>query len=198
MRRILALSAIVVISGCTTSQVAPNLPANLKLSAPDSYGNKFIDSIWFELGPEYANGNPAKCVALATNSNEYTLTDSVGSHFGAFTGTYYRNSNKRQTGGGDSLIYADKTSAIGKGNTDGDYTFGLVSMKKIVNYKVDLDISKSKSRIIFTDIKSALQSTGVIDNNGFIRAGAWPGAKPELVYDLLSTVASNLKSCLRS
>lgn len=186
----------IVLTACATNSVDPNIPTNVTLSTAEAYNAKYIESVRFDLEAKYLGGNPAKCLALNVDNKEYTLTDSSNSFVGAYTGSYYNIEKHRQVGGGQSLIYSDETSAISKGSTEGKFTFGLVPIIKIVTFKVDVNTAESKRSITFTDIRAAQQSTGAASNDGFNRVGAWSGAKPVFVYDLLNQVSNDIKSCL--
>lgn len=184
--------------GCATNSIDPNIPSNVTLSKPEAYDARYIESVKFNLDSKHLSGNPAKCLALTVDNKEYTLTDSADSFVGEYTGNYYNIEKQRQVGGGESLIYSDDTSAISKGSTDGTFTFGLAPITKIVIFKVEVNLEDKKQYIKFTDIRTAQQSTGLANNDGFIRAGAWPGAKPVFVYQLLDKVSNDIKSCLSS
>lgn len=195
MRNLLILFTA-AIAGCATNTVDPSIPSNVTLSAPNEYNERYIESVKFKLNNGSKTTSPAKCLALTVSNNEYTLSDSSGSFVGAYSGKYYNIEKSRQVGGGQSLLYSDDTSAIAKGSTDGTFTFGLAPIKKIITFKVEVNAAPGTKTITFTDIRSAQKSTGVVSNDGFNKAGAWPGAKPSLVYELLNKVADNIQSCM--
>ena len=197
--KIITLAMTLFLFSCAISNtVDPSIPSNVALSAPEAYNAQYLDYVYFDLDESHLEGNPARCIALNINNNEYTLSDSSRSFVGAYTGTYYNITSQRQAGGGDALIYSDDVTAIGNGSTDGTFTFGLVPIKKIVTFKVEVNIDAGKQSITFNDIQAAQESTGSAVNDGFNRVGAWPGAKPVFVYELLETTANKLKSCLSS
>lgn len=181
---------------CASNPVDPNIPANVTLSEPEAYNARYIESVKFGLESTNLNGNPGKCLALIVDNKEYTLSDSSSSFVGAYTGNYYNIEKQRQVGGGQSLIYSDEKSAISKGSTEGIFTFGMVPITKIVTFKVEVNTTEGKRSINFTDIRAAQKSTGAASNDGFNRVGAWSGAKPVFVYDLLNKVSNEIKSCL--
>ena len=194
--RILTLSLSILLAGCATNATAPNIPSNVALSPPGAYNEQYIESVKFDLGTSHQQSSQAKCLALVVNNNEQTLTDSSNSFVGAYTGNYYNIEKSRQAGGGQSLLYSDETSAIAKGNTKGTFTFGLVPITKIVAFKVEVN-TKPESRFIkFTDVQTAQESTGAANNTGFSKAGAWSGAEPVFVYNLLDKVSDDIKSCM--
>lgn len=192
----IVLILLIITTGCATNPVDPSIPPNVTLSATGEHNKRYIESVQFTLKNGYRKSSPAKCLALTVNNNEYTLSDTSNSFVGAYTGNYYSIKKSRQVGGGQSLLYSDETSAIAKGSTDGTFTFGLVPITKIVTFKVEVSTAPNKEAIIFTDIQAAQKSTGAISNDGFNRVGAWPGAKPVFVYDLLNKVAGNIQSCI--
>jgi hypothetical protein len=194
--RILTLSFPIILAGCATNATAPNIPSNVALSAPGAYNEQYIESVKFELGTIHEQSTPAKCLALVVNNNEQTLTDSSNSFVGAYTGNYYNIEKSRQAGGGQSLLYSDEKSAIAKGNTKGTFTFGLAPITKIVSFKVEVNATPENRFIKFTDVQAAQESTGVINNTGFSKAGAWSGAEPVFVYNLLNKVSDDIKSCM--
>lgn len=195
MKKLVLLLPILV-AGCATNSVAPDIPSNVTLSAPGAYNERYIESVKFNLGNEGGKSSPAKCLTLTVNNNEYTISDSSNSFVGAYTGKYYNIEKSQQVGGGQSLIYSDETSAIAKGSTDGTFTFGFAPITKIVTFKVEVSTAPEKKAIIFTDIKAAQKSTGAASNDGFNKVGAWSGAKPAFAYDLLNKVSDNIKSCM--
>ena len=192
----LMLTFPLALMACATNPVDPNIPANVTLSKTEAYNARYIESVKFDLQSKHLNGSPAKCLALTVDNKEYTLSDSSSSFVGAYTGNYYNIEKQRQVGGGQSLIYSDETSAISNGSTEGSFTFGMVPIIKIVTFKVEVNTTEGKRGINFTDIRAAQQSTGAANNDGFNRVGAWSGAKPVFVYELLNKVSDEIKSCL--
>ncbi|SDX12667.1 hypothetical protein SAMN05216317_1378 [Nitrosomonas eutropha] len=194
--RILTLSLPILLAGCATNATVPNIPSNVVLSAPGAYNEQYIESVKFDIGISHKQSSPAKCLALVVNNSEHTLTDSSNSFVGAYTGNYYNIEKSRQVGGGQSLLYSDETSAIAKGNTKGTFTFGLVPITKIVTFKIEVNATPENRFIKFTDVQAAQESTGAANNTGFSKAGAWSGAEPVFVYNLLNKVSDDIKSCM--
>ncbi len=194
--RVLVLSLPILLAGCATNTTVKDIPSNVVLSAPGAYNEQYIESVKFDIAAGHKQSSPAKCLALVVSNNEHTLTDSSGSFVGAYTGNYYNIEKSRQVGGGQSLLYSDDTSAIAKGNTKGAFTFGLVPITKIIAFKVEVNAAPESGFIEFTDIQAAQESTGAANNTGFSKAGAWSGAEPVFVYNLLSKVSDEIKSCM--
>ena len=190
------LVLLVFLSGCVTNPVDPNIPPNVVLSAPEAYDARYIQTIHFEFPDTNYVRSPSRCIALIVNNSEYTLTDSSKSFVGQYTGNFYNIDNQRQVGGGQSLVYSDDTSAIASGSVDGTFVLGLATIKKIVKFKVEAQTSQKGILINFTNIQAAQKSTGYAKNDGFNKVGAWPGAKPVFVYNLLKDVASNIHLCI--
>jgi hypothetical protein len=198
MKRFLAYLVPTIVVGCVTNSVDPNIPPNVVLTAAEAYNARYIESVRFNLDSEHFQVNPTKCVALNVDNKEYSLSGSSRSLVGAYTGNIYRFEKQHQAGGGQSLVYSDATSAISKGSVDGTFMFGFAPITKIVSFKVEVNTAPSKHFIAFTDIQSAHKATGVASNDGFSRVGAWSGAKPVFVYNLLNKIAGKLKDCLVS
>lgn len=194
MRKIILLT--LVMSGCAFNPIDPNLPPNVVLTKPDSQNTVYVDSINFKLGPEYLYGNPAKCLALKVNNDEYQLSDSSRSFVGQASGKYYDIESSQTVGGGQSILYSDSDAAVAKGTTAGTYTVGFVPITEIVKFKVLVALKSDDPLIEFSEIQVAQESTGNIKNTGMHDVGAWTGGGALFVYSLLEEVSNELKDCL--
>ena len=192
----LPLLLLTILTGCATTAIDPNIPKNVKLTAPDSYGNHFIDTVTFKLNPEQSKGNLTKCVVLNVTNEEHTLSDSSNSFIGGYSGSIHSIEKNQNVGGGQSILYSDKSMVVAKGNVDGTYSSGIVPITQIISYKVSVDTSPDKNEIIFSNVRFAQKSTGYVNNDGFNKVGSWPGAKPVFAYELLKQVSDNIQTCL--
>lgn len=195
MKKLIIL--VLVLSGCATEVI---LPANVK-TTKGSYNGDYIDSIDFSFNTDKSpTFSQAKlCVAENISNNDITLRDSADSYVGAYTGTYYQNTNTQNIQGKQTFKYVDEdlSTIIANGtvstNKDGVFAF----IKDIIRYEVKLSTKdKEKVSLEFKNITRAQESTGSVTNNGFTPVGVWAGAGTMSTYSALENSANKLKNCL--
>ncbi|NYZ69349.1 hypothetical protein H0A36_25350 [Endozoicomonas sp. SM1973] len=188
------------IASCAMNKTAPNLPNNISLTPPGSYGQQYIQQIDFNYPYESkAKANAAKCVAMNVSNKSVVISDSSNSFVGSYTGNYYHINKSKSLSGGQVTQYSDKDSGVvvADGRTEAFFTIMGMPNAKIIDYKLVVDASGKDIAIGFSDIKTTMKETGYASNSGPTPLGAWSGAKPMLAYNSLKSIADKVARCMK-
>jgi len=188
---ILAVAAVVVLSGCAYSRM-PELSKYQAEYVPD-YSAELVSAVVFKRPG--SSGDLVQCIAETVSNQGVTLRDSAGSFVGAATGRYYSASNSAHVGGGEVLQYvsADGRSVVANGSTQ--YSSGML-VSRSVRFKLSAQQKADERVYRFADLSQAQLNTGSAANYVYGGIGAWSGANPDLALASLEQVASNIEACL--
>lgn len=190
---LLALSAAVLLCGCSTVP----MPANVSTGARPGVNGTYVNAVDFSYAPAAPVDFPRLklCVAENVSNSAITLTDSAGSHFTP-SGWWHQDGNTTTVQGGQAIQYVDDAQQVmlARGNLDaGSTAMGLT--REFARYQLRASIKPGQIGLVFTDIEQAQQATGSVSNSGFTPVGTWSGAGPMQIYTALQSVADRIKNC---
>lgn len=186
------IGSFILLGGCA-AQIP--LPSNVTITKA---GYVFVmDKIDFSYSPKnnVAFSKAKMCIAENISNNDVTLRDSAGSFVGAYTGTYYQNSNVQQIAGKELFKYVDDSSSvlIANATTIADTMFLI---KDVIKFEVKLGINDKNINLVFSNIKRAQQNSGSMSNNGFDNVAVSSGARSDKIYAHLEGISNKIKQCL--
>lgn len=138
------------------------------------------------------------CTLRNVTNRDVSLSDSSKSFVGAYTGNYYNVGNKSTSSGGNVVSVSSDKSLVVNGSTEYLFDAGLINVKRVVRFTLDLSMLDGKVTYTFSNIQQAQTETGAIPNNGFGDIGTWKGASPYQALSSLQNVSAGIDSCLKS
>lgn len=170
-----------------------DLPPEVTVRSGNSRSGDYIDTVTHEArGAAFAKLK--LCLAQVVSNAPVTITGGTDTAFAM-------PSSRTQTStiqGGDLIKYEDAAAAtvIAVGSTEGGKEImGLTS--SVVRFELVAVAGPERTSLRFTNIARATLNTGSVTNEGFMPVGAWKGAKPLQVIDVLHRLGARIDSCLQ-
>ncbi|MDP0667306.1 hypothetical protein [Klebsiella pneumoniae] len=138
------------------------------------------------------------CVLRNITNRDVMLNDSSRSFVGAYTGNYYNINSSSKSNGGDVVSLSGNNAIVVNGSTDYLFNSGVISVKRVVRFTLDIVTANNKVSYTFSNIQQAQTETGSIPNNGFNDIGTWKGASPAQAIKSMEEITHDLESCLNS
>lgn len=199
MYKKLAISLCCIsLSGCAIDTSRdPNLNNLTGLEFKKLSGNEYIKNYSITSSTNGIDLEKAKICTLRNVTNrDVSLSDSSRSFVGAYTGNYYNLGNKSTSSGGNVVAASSDKSFVVNGSAEYIFDSGLINVKRVVRFTLDLSVLEGKVKYTFSNIQQAQTETGTIPNNGFNYIGTWKGASPYQALSSLRSVTSDIDSCL--
>ncbi|MNE97279.1 hypothetical protein D3C80_1955980 [compost metagenome] len=92
-------------------------------------------------------------------------------------------------------VSKDGRSAVAQGAVD--YSASTL-VSRSVRYVLAANLEPSGLRLDFSKLEQAQINTGVANNTGYMKIGAWAGANPDLALAALESQAEDIKNCVSS
>ncbi len=128
------------------------------------------------------------CVAKNVINPAVTFADSADSFFGAFTGTYYHDTDTTTVGGGSVIQHSSEKGVIAVGVTS-------YELSALVKRYVRFQLTATNDQYEFDKLEQVQANSGAVPNNGFHPVGAFSGANPKKALESLEEIAKNIDYC---
>ncbi|MGP9834207.1 hypothetical protein ACTZWX_17220 [Marinobacter sp. NSM] len=174
-----------VLAGCAQTPVS--LGQNVTLKPWQS--SKAIESVRF--GADSSGGDLEFCVAKSVVNPSVSFADSADSFFGAYTGTYYHDTDTKTVSGGSVIQHSSERGVIAVGVTS-------YEVSALVKRYVRFQLSATDSEYEFSNLEQVQAYSGAAPNTGFHPVGAFSGANPELALKALQRISANIDRCRSS
>ena len=190
MRKMALMAALLACSSAVTAKDMV-LPDNVTLR-PGNMSGSYIDTVRANAGA--ASFSKLK-LCLAQNVSNPSLMITGGTN----APLSFSPNGKTQTTaiqGGDIFKYQDEAerTAIVMGSVGGA---NVVLSRRIIRFELMAVANDDGTALTFTNIEHATENTGATGNSGFTPVGAWKGAKPLSVVEVLDGLAARIAGCLR-
>lgn len=180
----LILTAFFVLTACAQAPV--KFSEDITLVAWQSA--EAVDSVRFPA--ESTSGDLEFCVARNVVNNSVTFSDSADSFFGAYTGTYYHDTDSQTVGGGSVIQHSSDKGVIAVGVTSYQAS---TFVKRYVRFK----LIAMNNEYEFANLEQVQADSGSAPNTGFHPVGAFAGAAPDKVVASLKSIAEKIDECRR-
>lgn len=192
------LTIALMLTGCSVEQIRDvKLNSITGLSVEKNGGIEYIKQ--YQQKIKLTNPGLSKlkiCVSRNVTNREVNLTDSSGSFYGSYSGRYYNIQKGSTIQGGDIIdSYDSAGTIIAHGNSSYLFSSGIISVKRVVRFTLDIVPSKTDVIYTFSNIQQAQLDSGTLPNNGFSNVGTWEGAGPVQVVDVLKKTVSDISTC---
>ncbi len=138
------------------------------------------------------------CVIRNVSNRDVILSDASKSFIGAHTGNYYNIGSKTVVNGGGVVEAADDAGAIiVQGNTSYTFDSGIVQIKRVVRFTLDVIPRPEQVDLTFSNIQQAQTETGALPNTGFFEIGTWEGAGPYQAIMSLDNIVNSISDCVK-
>ena len=179
------LAGMVTLTACAQTPV--NFTEDVTLTAWQTA--KAIQSVRFPAAS--GSGDLEFCIAKSVSNNSITFADSADSFFGAYTGTYYQDTDSQTAGGGSIIQHSSDQGVVALGVTSYEAS---ALVKRFVRFK----LTATPGNYEFTDLEQVQANSGVVPNTGFTPIGAFSGASPDLAIESLRQISENINACRNS
>lgn len=187
------IGLILVATAFPASAKNIDLPDNVTLRPSGSMSGDYIDTFTHEArGATF--GKLKLCLAQNVSNPAVTITGGTDAPFANPT----TRTQTSSVDGGDVFKYVDAEAGIviAAGSTDGGPSV-LGLSREVIRFELVAEATAERTALKFTNITRATLNTGSVTNSGFLPVGAWKGAKPLAVLEVLRNLGDRLDSCLQ-
>lgn len=196
LKGVLLVGGTVLVSGCASMNLPDEqLPDNVKLSEPGSFGKQYIEEMVFTKPGVRAELVP-KCVVMLVSNDAFETSDVSKSFVGRATGNYHQIVSQEKQEGGTVLQYAADDEAVANGRLEFEYSYMGIPSQDVLSFRVMVKAENDVVNYSYKSLKRASKHTGAMENAGFSPLGGWSSAKPFPAYQAVERLTNGLHQCI--
>ncbi|WP_374697287.1 hypothetical protein LQZ44_11955 [Alcaligenes nematophilus] len=197
MRFVAAIFSLLALTACAnTAQVSTKLVGidGLEISKT-SDGANILESYTVSSDINEKADLPF-CIASNLKNESVFVKGSATGHVGAYSGRYYQTESARTVGGGEVISYSSKDGdkVVATGTTE--YNASMIVVRS-VKFQLVATKQNGSVKLVFSPIEQAQLDTGVVENRGYFKIGAWDGAHPDKAVEAIQAEAQKIVKCLQ-
>ncbi|HIF6269531.1 TPA: hypothetical protein ACX3KD_004489 [Raoultella ornithinolytica] len=199
-KMVMAVVILPMLYGCASDMSRDNaLSAFHGVSYKNKGQNEYLKQYTKTITVKNASIDKVKfCILRNVTNRDVTLSDSSKSFIGAYAGNYYNINSSSKSSGGDVVSLSGDNAIVVNGSTDYLFNSGIVSVKRVVRFTLDVIVDSSNVSYTFSNLQQAQTETGSLSNVGFSDIGTWNGASPAQAMQTLDEIINDIDSCLKS